>query len=125
MTKDRLQGMSMLALAHVGDAVYELFARTCVCNAGAFTNNEMHRRTVAVVSAEAMSRAAALIEPELTDEEHNIYRRGRNANPNSVPKHASAGQYGAATALEALFGWLYLTGNVDRARALFLIGNPD
>ena len=113
--------ISMLVLAHVGDAVYELLYRSKLCTDGHTAVAEMHRMTVAFVRAEAQAEAAAKLLPVLTTEEASVYKRGRNAKVNSVPHNADIGQYHAATGLEALFGWLYLLGRTERINELFNI----
>ena len=113
--------ISMLGLAHVGDAVYELLYRSKLCTDGHTAVAEMHRMTVAFVRAEAQAEAAAKLLPVLTQEEASVYKRGRNAKVNSVPHNADIGQYHAATGLEALFGWLYLLGRTERINELFNI----
>ena len=113
--------ISMLGLAHVGDAVYELLYRSKLCTDGHTAVAEMHRMTVAFVRAEAQAEAAAKLLSVLTQEEMSVYKRGRNAKVNSVPHNADIGQYHAATGLEALFGWLYLLGRTDRINELFNI----
>jgi ribonuclease III family protein len=113
--------ISMLGLAHVGDAVYELLYRSKLCSDGHTAVAEMHRMTVAFVRAEAQAEAAAKLLPALTPEETGVYKRGRNAKVNSVPHNADIGQYHAATGLEALFGWLYLQGRTARINELFNI----
>ena len=113
--------ISMLGLAHVGDAVYELLYRSKLCTDGHTAVAEMHRMTVAFVRAEAQAEAAAKLLSVLTQEEMSVYKRGRNAKVNSVPHNADIGQYHAATGLEALFGWLYLLGRTERIKELFNI----
>ncbi len=102
--------ISMLGLAHVGDAVYELLTRTMLCAQGHSSVTELHRLTVSLVNAPAQAKAAEKIMQELSDEELAIYRRGRNTKVNSVPRNADIGQYHAAPGIEALFGWVYLQG---------------
>ena len=111
--------ISMLGLAHVGDAVYELLYRSKLCTDGHTAVAEMHRMTVAFVRAEAQAEAAAKLLPVLTQDETSVFKRGRNAKVNSVPHNADIGQYHAATGLEALFGWLYLLGRRERIGELF------
>lgn len=113
--------ISMLGLAHVGDAVYELLYRSKLCTDGHTAVAEMHRMTVAFVRAEAQAEAAAKLLPLLTQDETSVFKRGRNAKVNSVPHNADIGQYHAATGLEALFGWLYLLGRTERINELFNI----
>lgn len=111
--------ISMLGLAHVGDAVYELLTRTMLCAQGHSSVTELHRLTVSLVNAPAQAKAAEKIMQALSDEELAIYRRGRNTKVNSVPHNADIGQYHAATGIEALFGWLYLQGRQERVNELF------
>ena len=113
--------ISMLGLAHVGDAVYELLYRSKLCTDGHTAVAEMHRMTVAFVRAEAQAEAAAKLLPVLTQDETSVFKRGRNAKVNSVPHNVDIGQYHAATGLEALFGWLYLLGRTERINELFNI----
>ncbi|MBQ6206671.1 MAG: ribonuclease III [Oscillospiraceae bacterium] len=119
LSDDALRGLSSLGLAHVGDAVYELLVRTWLALRGKATGRGLHEAAVALVRAEAQSAGAARIRPALTEAEAAVFRRGRNAHPHTVPAHASRAQYADATALEALFGWLYLTGQQERANELF------
>lgn len=111
--------MTSLALAHVGDAVYEVLVRTHLACDGTQTAKDLHSRTIALVCAPAQAAAAARLLPLLTEDEAAVYRRGRNAKPKSVPKSASSAEYAQATALEALFGWLYLRQQYDRIDELF------
>jgi ribonuclease-3 family protein len=125
MTEDELRGMSSLALAHIGDAVFELLARTAVCSGGKRTAEAMHGAAVALVSAPAQARAARRIEGALTEAERAVLRRGRNARVRAVPRGASFEEYHLATALEALFGYLYLKGETRRARELFSLAAEE
>lgn len=111
--------LSPLALAFLGDAVYELCARqaiVCECNRPV---GEMHKKSVQMVNAGAQSAAFARLEPLLTEEELAIYKRGRNTNSQSTPKHADIADYRRATGVEALFGYLFLKGEVARISELF------
>ena len=119
MTPAQVGAYSTLALAHIGDGVYELMMRTALCAAGLTAVTDLHRETVRRVNAPAQARAAEAILPLLTEAEHAVYKRGRNAKVNSVPQHADIAQYHAATGLETLFGWLYLLGRTQRLRELF------
>lgn len=118
--KEILQ-MSALALAHIGDAVFELMVRGNLVRGGVCKANEMHKKTVLSVSAAAQKTASDKILPLLTEEETDVFRRARNAKVNSVPKHSDYATYHAATAFEALWGYLYLLGRYDRLNELFEI----
>ena len=102
VSEDQLFSMSALALAHMGDAVYDLLVRRELCRAGRYTAGDLHRETIRYVSAAAQARAAARIQPVLTEEEAAVYRRGRNSHSHAAPKSVSAGEYHAASGLEAL-----------------------
>ncbi len=119
MPEDALREISSIGLAHLGDAVYELLVRTWLCAHGKATGRGLHRATIRLVCAESQARRVEAILPLLTKEESDVFRRGRNAQVHSVPVHASRAQYGEATALEALLGWLYLRGQRERINRLF------
>ena len=119
LTAKETDGLSMLALAHVGDAVYELLVRSMLTLRGPAQVQDLHRSTVAYVRAEAQAKAAEKILPQLSEEEAAVWRRGRNCRVHGIPAHANPGEYHAATGLEALFGWLYLQGKEERVRELF------
>ena len=116
---DTVRAISSLGLAHLGDGVFELMVRSWLCLHGKATSKGLHRATVRYVAAPAQARAVERILPLLTGEEGDVFRRGRNAQVHSIPSHASRAQYSTATALEALFGWLYLGGQRQRASDLF------
>lgn len=125
MDKNDLNAISMLGLAHIGDAVYELLTRTMLCADGNKKVTDLHKKTVAIVNAPAQAAAAARMLPVLTEDEAYIYKRGRNAKVNSVPQKADIAQYHAATGLEALLGWLYLQGKTERINELYAICTED
>ena len=122
---DQIRGISSIGLAHMGDAVYELLVRTWLCAHGKATGKGLHRATVALVCAPKQAELAQRILPLLTEEEQAVFRRGRNANVHSIPAHASRAQYQQATALEALLGWLHLSGRHDRVEQLFAVMMED
>ena len=113
-------GMSSLALAHVGDAVYELMVRTRLC-AVLRTAGQLHRETVRLVCAPAQANAAQAVIPLLSEDEHAVFMRARNSHTHHVPQGATGAQYQLATALEALFGYLYLNGENERIERLFTV----
>jgi len=116
---DKLQEISVQGLAHVGDAVFELMIRTWLCTTGTSTAKNLHERAVSFVSAKAQAASADRIISKLNEAEAGIYKRGRNAHLNSVPKGSSHVEYHAATGVETLFGYLYLGGQTDRLNELF------
>lgn len=125
MTDEELKAVSVLGLAHIGDAVYDLLTRTRLCMNGKCTSKTLHRETVTRVCAPAQAKAVLKIADSLDEEEAAVFRRGRNAKVNSVPKNAAIADYHAATGLEALFGYLYLKGRCERINELFDIISED
>ena len=121
MPREELLNLSSLGLAHLGDSVFEVMVRSWLCLHGKAKAKDLHRATVAYVAAPAQAARAQRILPLLSEEEQDVFRRGRNTAPHSVPKAASRGEYQTATALEALFGWLYLQGRTQRLNELFAI----
>lgn len=120
MTIEECRQLNPLVLAYMGDAIYEVFVRTYLIN----TNREMlvhklHVEAVTFVKAHAQSELIKRLEEELNHEENAIYKRGRNAKSGSVPKNADVQEYRSATGFEALFGYLYLTGQSERLEYLF------
>ncbi|MDR0906835.1 MAG: ribonuclease III [Oscillospiraceae bacterium] len=124
ISDEKIRDLSSLGLAHIGDAVYELLARTRVCAEGRTTHGGLHKATVALVAASAQFEAAKRVLPRLTDAERDVYNRGRNSHV-SKPRGASFEEYHAATALESLFGWLYLKGETARVLELFAVCMGD
>lgn len=118
---DEIRGISSIGLAHLGDGVYELLVRTWLCAHGKATGKGLHRATIELVCAPKQAELSEKILPLLTEEEHAVFKRGRNANVHFIPHHASRAQYQQATALEALLGWLYLNGQRARINELFNI----
>lgn len=116
---ERVNQVSTLGLAHIGDGVYELMVRSWLVVHGKLTNKGLHRATVHYVSAQAQAQRVEHIRPLLTQEEEAVFRRGRNSNPHTVSKAATREEYQTATALETLFGYLYLKGRIERLDELF------
>ena len=110
-----------LALAFMGDNVWDTLVRQRLLLTQAHVN-ALHKQAVRMVNAGAQSHAAQAIEPHLTPEEHDVFRRGQNAHArHNTPKNQDPVDYSRATALEALLGYLYLTGQMDRIAELFSI----
>lgn len=116
---DAIRAISSIGLAHLGDAVYELLVRTYLCAHGKATGKGLHRATVELVRAPKQAELADAIFGELTDEEHDVFRRRAQRQRPHDPHSADRAQYQKATALEALFGWLYLQGRHERINELF------
>lgn len=121
LTKREAAAYSPLALAFLGDSVYDTLVREYLLKKSNMPAGKLHAEKIKFVCAEFQSEMYSLIENVLTESEHAILKRGRNATGNTVPKHADTAEYRRATAVECLFGYLYLTGNTDRIRELFCI----
>lgn len=113
---------SPLALAYIGDAVYDLIIRTKIVCDGNAPVNSMHKGATHFVSATAQADMMKLIEESLSKEEHLYYKRGRNAKPNTSAKSASYGEYRIATGFECLIGYLYLTEQFERIIEIIKLG---
>ena len=111
--------LSPLTLAFVGDTVFDLLVRGNLVMQANRPVGKLHPLAATKVCAAAQARDAHDIAPLLTAREADIYRRGRNAHTGRIPKSASSAEYHSATGLEALFGWLYLSGRDDRIEELF------
>ena len=120
-TPAQVNGMTNLALAHIGDGAYELMCRTYLCLQGDKTVLKLHNDTVALVKATTQAKFADALKPHLTEEEQAYYRRGKNAHTHAHPKGATRQEYAKATGLETLFGALYLMGRTQRLHELFAI----
>ena len=105
---------SPLTLAFMGDCVFEIVIRSIVVERGNRQAGSLHKIKSSVVNAKVQARMIEALMEELTEEERVIYKRGRNAKPHTVAKNASVNDYRKATGLEALFGYLYLSGQEDR-----------
>ena len=110
--------MSPLVLAYIGDTVYDLFVRTLLLERSDATAHGMHIEAAKRVCAAAQAEAFRRVEPLLTEEELAVFKRGRNAHMGTVPKNARIADYRAATGLEALLGYLYLSGQDARHASL-------
>ena len=113
------QSLSPLTLAFVGDWVYELLVREHLVAQGNCPVKKLNSRKVELVRCQFQAQALERLWPRLTGEEQEVALRGRNAHVGHVPKNANVADYHGATALEALFGYLYLGGEVSRLRELF------
>lgn len=120
-TAAQVNAMTNLALAHIGDGVYELLVRSYLCTQGIKTVLKLHKQTVELVKAPAQASFADLLLPYLTEEEQAFFRRGKNSHTHAAPHSATPREYAKATGLETLFGALYLMGRRDRLNELFHI----
>ena len=119
MTKAEIDAISNLGLAHMGDCVYEMLVRAYLCAQGNKTVAHLHKQTITMVKATYQAAFVDKMLPLLNEEEMTYYRRGKNSHVHAVPKSATPAQYAKATGLEAMFGYLFLSGQKDRANEIF------
>ncbi len=119
MDKKEAKQYSPLALAFLGDAVYEQKVREKIVLSANMPVGKLHEMSIKRVCAEYQAKGTDIVEPVLSEDEADILRRGRNASGIAHPKHASVAEYRRATALECLFGYLYLAGQESRIDELF------
>lgn len=117
-----IRAYSPLTLVYIGDCVYDLVIRTVVVERGNEPANKLHKKTVAYVKAQTQASMIEALLPYLTEEEEAVYKRGRNAKSYTSAKNASIGDYRKATGMEALVGYLYLTGQEARIMELIKTG---
>jgi len=110
-----------LTLAFIGDSVYEIIIRTLVISKGNKSVNALAKDKNKLVNAKTQSRIAEILAEVFTEEEADIYRRGKNAKTANHSKSAAYSEYHRATGLEAVFGYLYLTGRLERCLDLLKI----
>ena len=118
LTQAQARQYSPLALAFLGDSVYEILVREYLVREANRPAAKLHEQKIQLVCAAFQAQAIDRLLPLLTEEETAVYKRGRNAN-NTVPRHTSAQDYHKATGLEALFGSLHLLGEQARLEELF------
>lgn len=120
--EQELNSYSPLVLAYLGDCVYELVVRTVLVGQSNCQVSKLHKKATAYVMARAQADLITAVLEELTEEEMDVYRRGRNAKSHTVPKNASLGDYRKATGMEAVIGYLYLKKDMERAMELIKLG---
>ena len=113
---------SPLTLAYIGDAIFDVVIRSILVNKGNTAVNKLHKRASDIVKAGTQSAFIKVLMDDLTEEEADIYRRGRNSKPHTKAKNATTMDYLDATGFEAVVGYLYLTDNMDRACELVSMG---
>jgi ribonuclease-3 family protein len=111
--------LSPLALAYLGDAVYELAVREYLLRQGQIYNKQLHQKTVELVRADCQSRLYDSLTELLDEQEKAVMRQGRNAKSGHQPPHTSVAAYRRATGVESLIGWLYLEGKKERLDQIF------
>ncbi len=110
--------MDSRALAYIGDAIYEVHIREYVLTHSREQVNKLHKKTIKYVSAKAQAYIMETLKQELTPEEQEIFKRGRNSEANTIPKNTDVVTYKIATGFESLIGYLYMTKNIDRLNYL-------
>lgn len=114
--------LNSLALAFIGDTIFDLLARGAIVSEGNTHVNIMHKKAKGIVNATSQSKMYSAIEDILTEEELTVMKRGRNAKSHTSAKNQSIVDYRRATGVEALFGYLYLLGRYERIEELYNIG---
>ena len=122
LSRQDINAISNLGLAHMGDCVFEILCRAYLCAKGGKNVGNLHRDTINMVKATSQAKFADKLLPHLNEEELSWYRRGKNSHVHAVPKSCTPAEYAKATGLEALFGALYLSGQTDRLNELFKKG---
>ncbi len=113
-----IRQLSPLTLAYIGDGIYDIIIRTMIVEKGNAPVNKLHNTVSGFVKAQTQMEMITKLEERLTEEEHDIYKRGRNAKSYTSAKNASKSDYRMATGFEALIGYLYLKGDMDRIMEL-------
>ena len=119
LSRQDINAISNLGLAHMGDCVFEILCRAYLCAKGGKNVGKLHNDTIQMVKATSQAKFADKMLPLLTEEELAYYRRGKNSHVHAVPKSATPAEYAKATGLEALFGALWLLGHTERINELF------
>lgn len=114
-----IHSLSPLNLAFVGDSVYDLLVRQYLVSLANRPVKELNSMKVTLVNCKSQAQSAKSIFDVLSEEELDIYKRGRNVKINTASKHSTLADYHSATGLEALFGYLYLSGQTERIKELF------
>ena len=118
-TTNNPKQLSPQTLAFIGDGVYDLIVREYLVKQANRPVGELNQLKVKLVNCQSQAKYAAMLMPELTEEEISVYKRGRNAYTANTPKNSSHADYHSATGLEALFGYLYLKNQTERIKELF------
>lgn len=118
LTDKQAANLNVLTLAYVGDAVWSLYARQCLTVGHDRKSGDLHRLASSFVNATAQAQLADVVVDTLTPQEHDVFLRGRNANAHHKAKNQTLASYRKATAMEALVGYLYLSGQNERLKQL-------
>lgn len=125
MNENYINQLSPLVLAYIGDTVYEVFVRTLLVSKGNAPVHKLHKRSIDFVKAKAQSDIIHKVMDNLTSEEQDIVRRGRNAKSGTIPKNADVTEYKYATGFEALIGYLYLKREYNRLIEILKLAISD
>lgn len=117
-----LRTYSPLTLAYIGDAIFELVVRTVLVERKNTQAEKLHKAATKIVKAETQALMIEMLKEDLTEEEMAVYKRGRNAKAVTRAKNASMSEYRRATGFEALMGYLYLKGDIERMIELIHLG---
>ena len=117
-----IRSYSPLALAYIGDGIYDLVIRSMIVGKGNTHANQLHRQTSQLVKAQTQSDMIEILKPQLTEKEMAVYKRGRNAKSPTMAKNASMSDYRRATGFVSLMGYLYLENQMERMMELIKIG---
>ena len=121
MDDKTLNSVPTLNLAFIGDGVYDLLVREYLVTHSSAHVGELNQMKVELVNCKSQAAFMKQIMEQLSEEELDVYKRGRNTKVNSASKHSTLSDYHAATGMEALFGWLYLKGRQERINELFTL----
>ena len=125
LSKNQARQLSPITLAFVGDAVYTLYVREKIVFFKDLKGSDLNRKTSLIVKATAQSKFIDKIMPLLTEEEVDIFKRARNSKKNTRAKSASVVEYNKSTGFEALVGYLYITGEIERLNFLLNSGENN
>lgn len=125
LTKLQAAQLNPVALAFVGDTVYSLYVRERLALSGCGKVAQLQRVAAQVVSAKGQSEFLDKLIPHFTEEEAEIFRRGKNAKKGTKSKSASSLEYNRSTGLEAVLGYLYLTGEMERIQVLLSLSDVE
>lgn len=125
MTKAEAKNLNPVVLAYVGDAVYSLYVRELLVKTTDFKTGQLQKLSSGIVSAHGQSELLDKLMPLFTEEEADVFRRGRNAKKGTKSKNASVGEYNRSTGFEAVLGYLYLTGDCGRIEYLLKVNDEN
>ena len=125
LTEKELNNLQPIAMAYIGDTIFDMFLRTRLVAFTTLTPAGLHQAASKYANANAQAQIMYRIEKLLTEEEHEIFRRGRNAKSHTIPKNAKPYDYRMATAFECLLGYLYLSGRDERLIEILELAVPE